>query len=69
MKRRQKKTEKEERFYPSECLSAFCGSGGGDACNACKNKPALDEFNKWVIEHKAIQPDSIWARTLYQATI
>lgn len=54
------------RKYPTCCTSMYCGKGG-DACNSCENKPALDEFEGWVKENGAVEEDPIWSPGYFTA--
>jgi hypothetical protein len=61
----------EERMYPLDCTSAYCGR---TACGGCERLPALEEFKAWRTATKATRPSWIWSphtwvETLAQPTI
>ena len=60
--------ERERRWYPTVCTSAYCGSGP-DACPGCRHYPALRGFKDWVERTKARPVDPTWAPGLYEATV
>jgi len=51
-----------ERVYPIQCTSAFCGSL---ECNGCSNERELTEFREWVRKTGAIKKDPIWCPLIY----
>jgi hypothetical protein len=63
---RPKRDTRLERRYPSCCTSAFCGRG---SCEGCRDKPILDEFKAWRERVQAVQPDPIWDRGRWVATV
>jgi hypothetical protein len=60
-------TEPRARRYPFSCLSANCGYITSDKeCQACPNRPALDDFYAWKERTGAICTDPIWGRNFYE---
>jgi hypothetical protein len=59
--------DKNTRYYPTCCLSAYCGRGRSE-CGDCANLPRLREFEEWKERTAAVCVDPIWCRTLYRAT-
>jgi hypothetical protein len=53
------------RSYPLSCRSLYCGE---TACpKTCPHLAELQEFKAWRTETGAVQPDPIWAPTLWKA--
>lgn len=55
----------EERVYPIDCQSAYCGR---TSCNGCPMLPKLSEFKAWRHRTAAVQRDRIWSPSVYTAT-
>jgi len=57
---------KNERVYPTSCLSLYCGKYG-EGCEGCRFLPARREFEAWVKAHNAVVLDPVWSPTVYTA--
>ena len=57
---------KHTRMYPTDCTSAYCGTGG-DACATCEHNAVRVEFLAWVERTDAHRPDPIWSPSFWTA--
>ncbi len=58
-------SEMDRRIYPQCCTSAFCG--GGEDCKTCRHKEVKEEFDQWVKDRDAYNPEPIWCPLVYVA--
>jgi hypothetical protein len=57
----------EERHYPTQCTSEYCGAIKSDPdCIKCEGRARLDEFEAWAKRTGALPVDPIWCPLIYR---
>jgi hypothetical protein len=59
---------REQRAYPLNCRSLYCGEIGRYCPATCQHLPELQEFLDWVIRTQAQPVDPVWSPTIWQAS-